>query len=457
MTVVLALLTIYQLVDLMHGRITLESALGSGTKATFSIPFKKPEYRSGSAPLVDLGAIPDRLRSELSVSGCASDQKSGSGSPPPSPFVAPDGLKNHRKQPSEARPPLTPTVIDTETNLTEAERKKINVLVVEDNAINQQIALKTIKKLGFSVSAVWNGREALDYLLEPSTAEHPRPDVILMDVQMPVLDGYRATHLIRHHHPYSSLPGLKAVPIVAMTASAIQGDREKCQRAGMDDYLAKPVKGKTLEKMLVKWALKSKHNFRSESYSSNHTEHDSNCSHHGRSPSPPTQVLPLRSIDSSNDSLRNAAFADRSRLPGPESEGDRGMQRVEAEDKARALRDDKLITAAEKTNVRHTSPSVPRTMSPPTAALTEENVGKHVKEQLNADPTSPRQGPLGVQPSERLSSSSLEVEARPGSPVSTIGSLRGVEGRRPERKGISRNDSDWSERTVTAKMERHGS
>lgn len=70
---------------------------------------------------------------------------------------------------------------------------------------------------------------------------------------MPIIDGYRATHILRHHSPYSH--SMRNIPIVAMTASAIQGDREKCKKAGMDDYLAKPVKGKTLEKMLVRWAL----------------------------------------------------------------------------------------------------------------------------------------------------------------------------------------------------------
>lgn len=123
-----------------------------------------------------------------------------------------------------------------------------------DNPINQQIAIKTIKKLKFSVSAVWNGQEALDYLSQPESPEHPRPDVILMDVQMPVMDGYIATHTLRHTAPFVNNKQIQNTPIVAMTASAIQGDREKCENAGMNDYLAKPVKGKILEKMLVKWA-----------------------------------------------------------------------------------------------------------------------------------------------------------------------------------------------------------
>ena len=101
------------------------------------------------------------------------------------------------------------------------------------SAINQQIALKTVRKFGFSVNAVWNGKEALDYLLEAPSTTHPKPDIILMDCQMPVLDGYRTTHLIRHHSPYSAIASIRALPIVAMTASAIQGDKEKCTEAGM--------------------------------------------------------------------------------------------------------------------------------------------------------------------------------------------------------------------------------
>ena len=83
------------------------------------------------------------------------------------------------------------------------------------------------------MNAVWNGKEALDYLMETPSTTHPKPDVILMDCQMPVLDGYRATHLIRHHSPYAAVSSIRDLPIVAMTASAIQGDKEKCTQAGM--------------------------------------------------------------------------------------------------------------------------------------------------------------------------------------------------------------------------------
>jgi CheY-like chemotaxis protein len=135
---------------------------------------------------------------------------------------------------------------------------KMLIVIGTDNPINQQIALKTIKKLKFSVNAVWNGQEALDYLSKPESSDRPRPDVILMDVQMPVMDGYKATYTIRHCEPFVADQQIQNTPIVAMTASAIQGDREKCENAGMNDYLAKPVKGKTLEQMLLKWAVEKK-------------------------------------------------------------------------------------------------------------------------------------------------------------------------------------------------------
>lgn len=107
-------------------------------------------------------------------------------------------------------------------------------------------------KLGFRVVAAWNGKEALEYLAAAQQGKHAKPDIILMDVQMPVIDGYKCTHLLRCHMPYKAYAS--DVPVVAMTASAIQGDKEKCRKAGMDDYLAKPVKSKTLEKMLVRWS-----------------------------------------------------------------------------------------------------------------------------------------------------------------------------------------------------------
>ncbi len=121
---------------------------------------------------------------------------------------------------------------------------KARILLAEDNITNQQVALGILKKLGLRADAVANGVEAVKAL-----GSLPY-DVVLMDVQMPVMDGLEAARQIRS--PYSAVRN-HAVPIIAMTAYAIQGDREKCLVAGMNDYLAKPVAPLALAEMLKKW------------------------------------------------------------------------------------------------------------------------------------------------------------------------------------------------------------
>ncbi|PQE20359.1 hypothetical protein CJF30_00001680 [Rutstroemia sp. NJR-2017a BBW] len=355
------------LVDLMHGSITLDSSLGQGTTASFYIPFKKPQYHDGSATLVDIGKIPDRLQSEMSVSCSSSDYDNIGPSPQKSPM-------DHRYRISRSMS-MTPPV--TDLDLSSEDRANVKILVVEDNAINQQIALKTIKKLGFTPSAVWNGKEALDYLLEADSPNpsHPKPDIILMDVQMPIIDGYRATHMIRHHTPYKH--NSRHIPIVAMTASAIQGDKEKCKKAGMDDYLAKPVKGKTLEKMLVRWAISRRNSDpkpSSDDDESDCAEEDSaNCdvvskrpkqrrrqssSGSGRPQLKPqdqsSQLSRHKENITSNPpdlevlkpTMSERANSQRLVLPLIENEGERAERREGAEEKAKDLRDEKLVGAA---------------------------------------------------------------------------------------------------------------
>ncbi|PHH67070.1 hypothetical protein CDD81_4465 [Ophiocordyceps australis] len=232
------------LLDLMHGRIQLDSAAGVGTTATFWIPFNKP-LGSRDAGLVQCaGAIPDRLQSELSLSCNSSEYEQAVA-------AGPDGAALSSSLARRRHSTRTPPNLDQDLPL--SERSKMHILVVEDNPVNQKIAIKTIGKLGFQVTAAWNGKEALDYLMDTSQGRTRKPDIILMDVQMPIVDGYKCTHLLRHHQPYKSM--LQDVPIVAMTASAIQGDREKCTKAGMDDYLAKPVTMAILERMLTRWCL----------------------------------------------------------------------------------------------------------------------------------------------------------------------------------------------------------
>ncbi len=118
------------------------------------------------------------------------------------------------------------------------------VLVAEDNEVNQKVAARILEKLGYRVEVAENGEEAL--LACARTAY----DAVLMDGQMPGMDGFEATRRIRERERESGGPRL---PIVAMTASAMKGDRERCLEAGMDDYVSKPVTPEALEAVLRRW------------------------------------------------------------------------------------------------------------------------------------------------------------------------------------------------------------
>jgi CheY-like chemotaxis protein len=111
-----------------------------------------------------------------------------------------------------------------------ARAQSLRILVAEDNPINQTVAVRLLERLGYSADIAANGREVLERL------DESRYDVILMDVQMPHMDGLEATRAICERWPAGQRPR-----IVAMTAEAMAGDRERCLRAGMDDYIVKPV------------------------------------------------------------------------------------------------------------------------------------------------------------------------------------------------------------------------
>lgn len=178
----LGLAIVLRLVDLMGGACGLESAPGQGSRVWCDIPF-----------LLSLEA------------------SEGAREVPESP--APRALTGH-------------------------------VLLVEDNRVNQKIALTMLKRLGLTVTVGNNGQEALDLLAQQRFAG------VLMDCQMPLLDGYAATAAWREREQREHLPH---TPVIAMTAHAMKGDREKCLAAGMDDYLAKPVTKEALATKLLTW------------------------------------------------------------------------------------------------------------------------------------------------------------------------------------------------------------
>jgi CheY-like chemotaxis protein len=115
------------------------------------------------------------------------------------------------------------------------------ILIAEDNAINQKVIERMVQKLGYRVNLVTNGKEAIDALSRSSYG------LIFMDCQMPEMDGFEACREIRKRGS-----GVR-IPIVAITANAMKGDRERCLAAGMDDYVSKPFKQEDLRIVIERW------------------------------------------------------------------------------------------------------------------------------------------------------------------------------------------------------------
>ncbi|MFZ2308992.1 MAG: response regulator [Rhodoferax sp.] len=133
-------------------------------------------------------------------------------------------------------------------NPTNARADRRLILLAEDNLINQKVAQLQINKLGYALDIVGNGQEALDALAGPSGHSY---SAVFMDCQMPVMDGFKSTMAIRMAEAQL---GHARVPIIAMTANAMQGDRERCIEAGMDDYVSKPIAPAELSRALAQWA-----------------------------------------------------------------------------------------------------------------------------------------------------------------------------------------------------------
>jgi len=142
--------------------------------------------------------------------------------------------------------------IITRYSIAEAKRRNIRLLLVEDNITNQIVVREILEKLGFRTDIVENGRQAVD-------AVKSKPyNLVLMDCQMPVMDGYQATREIRKLGSagvFSNGYNPEEVPIVAMTAHVMQGDREICINAGMNDYLSKPIDPHKLVNMVEQWVV----------------------------------------------------------------------------------------------------------------------------------------------------------------------------------------------------------
>ncbi|OAA63017.1 two-component sensor protein histidine protein kinase [Cordyceps fumosorosea ARSEF 2679] len=195
---------------MMKGKIQLESEETVGTTAWFTVTFEKTkaDVLAGDA-LAKSSPLIERYSS----------------------------LSPSYERATVAKPPM---------NLSKLATEDIRVCIAEDNPINQKIAIQYVKRLGYRhVVAYENGMKAIEGLRAKAKDGQPY-HIILMDVMMPVLDGYEATKLIRK----DPIEAVRKILVIAMTASAIQGDREKCLAAGMNDYLAKPVRADVLRRKL---------------------------------------------------------------------------------------------------------------------------------------------------------------------------------------------------------------
>lgn len=191
-----------QIVELMGGRIGVESNEGTGSLFYFSIPLNclyRPNLRIGKNKIMRDNMSASEAEAATTVS------------------LLPDNTL------SELRP----------------------ILLAEDNAANQKLAILLLAKMGYQATLAMNGLEAV------AAARRGHYDIILMDCQMPEMDGFDATLAIREAEKGIG----QHVPIIAMTANAMQGDREKCLGVGMDDYISKPINPKQLKQILEQWSI----------------------------------------------------------------------------------------------------------------------------------------------------------------------------------------------------------
>ncbi|KAK4162260.1 Two-component system protein A [Cladorrhinum sp. PSN259] len=233
---------------MMQGTICLESEENVGTTARFTVTLQKPR------PEVVAGDEQNLARPPAGAVNNGVPIAAGAGRPSlpaPDPVPPPTStqLQTLDGPSDQSHPPLlesTSLAPSLTPDLSQIPKESLRIAIAEDNAINAKIAMQYMQRLGYpNVDTYDNGLKAVEGLRQKAEENNPY-HIILMDVQMPVLDGYEATKMLRN----DPLESVRSVLVIAMTASAIQGDREKCLAAGMNDYLAKPVRSEVLKRKL---------------------------------------------------------------------------------------------------------------------------------------------------------------------------------------------------------------
>ncbi|MCF6206321.1 MAG: response regulator, partial [Sulfurovum sp.] len=217
-----------KIVHSMGGELSVESEEGNGATFYFTITLQEANKAPVTTEKKSLKEVIAPVKKEVLDNGELATKE-----------VHKAPVKIEEKSPKEVIVPVKKEVLDS---------GKLTVLVAEDNPINQKLIRIVFEKLGMKATLVDNGQKAL----EARQAEDF--DLIFMDVQMPVMDGVEATHAIL---AYEKEHGLAHVPIIALTANALPGDREKYIKEGMDDYATKPLDVKVIEELRDKYCKKT--------------------------------------------------------------------------------------------------------------------------------------------------------------------------------------------------------